>query len=1136
MIQQYVYADYNTISIAMDARSRWERLQVSDIPKRLVGMHKLYNYFMSIQRFRESTSADGAKPPSEEVQKTEADELPDGQMHYHGLFFDFDADATKLGLPTREDALNLSKKHASMLVQWFQEQFDIPSEFVQIWFSGSKGFHVIVRPEVFSIRPHQHLTYICKRVTDSMKLSLQLSTLDASIYARRRMWRIANTRHESTGLFKVELSPRELHGDIKDILALAREPRHDYSKHAFFNISDLYEDDVVAPDKVHPIPKAVQWWGEYVDMYDQALQMQRLRPTKPVKMPGTATDFPVCVRDVLDNGPKPGGAGRNRVMLPIIGLYKDAGLSKEECHRELTEWTHRHWGSDQRHLRERLANARTAVDAGYRSNQYHFSCRSVLSCGTPGSPVKCVTQEKCPWIEKPEDQRPLTAPLVDIGDAVRPEMMGTEFRSPITVNVVGSKQYLVPTELEVTCKPDPDNHTCCEHCAVNDPASPGHLVKIKPVTAEYAMRFADVALPLRDGYIKRMMDIPKNCPGHKIEHKKSVSIVSINAMPMADSMRALQREDDADFDEMENRVASLMPQDGYALYSNDIVQGESYMITATVATNPKDNSLVFFVKEKEAAKSEIQTFAMTEELYEKLCVFRPDPQQSIKEKFYEIHKDFENNVHKIGGRIDLSIATDLCFHTPYSFRLLGTTVDRGWGELLVVGDTGTGKSTLIKRLMAHFGVGDFITGNEASRVSLLGGNAMVNTKWSMQWGRFPRNDRRLLVIDELANMSQEDFSLLKSARTEGTVRGRGMTNVTFPAVKARVRMIMISNPRSGRAIDSYTYGLDSIREIFKEEADLRRIDLAAITKLDDVNEDEYMKRRMPTEVVHRYTADLCRNRVIWAWSRDPRHIEFSKEAEEAIIAHTSRLGDRYRSDVPLAQRSDLHNKLARQSVATAMCLFSTDAKGEKVLVHADHVAFAAQTMDSFYSSDAMGYKKYAIEYQRQNNLGPELLQEARARILQLDNAPSFVANLMRAKGLRRQDLKDMVDDAHDSATTLWRFLTNNTLIKNDGASYHKTPSFMKFLRKFQEELAMRSLSSDSPLAAAAASLTSSGGVPMDVITTPALSSTTVVISTPPAHATAPATQGQLSLDATAPAHSDEEFIRDLKGNSEDPSW
>jgi hypothetical protein len=978
MIQHFVYRDFNSISIALEFQSRWERLQTTDIPKRLVGMHKSYNYFQSIQLFRESTATEGAKPPIAEVQAKEADDLPDGQHAYHGLFFDFDADATKLGLATREEALALSKKHASLLVTWFQEQFDVPNEFIQIWFSGSKGFHVIVRPEIFAIKPHQHLTYICKRVTDAMKLNLQLTTLDASIYARRRMWRIANTRHEKTQLFKVELSPRELiSGSIPSILEKARAPLHDYSKHPFFNTSDLYEEEAIVPDLVHPIPAATRWWQEYVEMYDTALQMQRLRPTKPIKMPPGASDFPVCIRDILDNGPKPGGASRNRVMLPVIGMYKDAGVSKEECFTHLSEWTHKHF-PDPKGLRERLANAKTATEAGYRSDQYHFSCRSILSCGTPSSPVRCVTQEKCPWIEKPEDQLPATAPLVDIGDAVRPEMMGIEFRSPITINVVGSKQYVVPTEFDITCRPDPDNHPCCELCPVNVPPSPGHLIKVKPLTAEYAMRFADIALPMRDGYIKKMLEIPKACPAHKLEHKKSVSIVSINAMPMADSLKTLQREDDGDFDDMENRVASLMPQDGYALYSNDIVQGENYMITATVATNPKDNSLVFFVKEKEAAKTEIQTFAMTEDLYEKLTMFRPDPLQTVKEKFYEIHKDFENNVHKIGGRIDLSIATELCFHTPYGFRLLGTTVDRGWGELLVVGDTGTGKSTLVKRLMGHFGVGDFITGNEASRVSLLGGNAMVNTKWAMQWGRFPRNDRRLLVIDELANMSQDDFSLLKSARTEGTVRGRGMTNVTFPAVKARVRMIMISNPRSGRAIDSYAYGLDAVREIFKEEADLRRIDLAAITKLDDVNEDEYMKRRLPAEVPHRYTSDLCRNRVIWAWSRDPRHIEFSPEAEQAIITHTARLGDRYRSDVPLAQRSDLHNKLARESVATAMCLFSTDLQGEKVLVTKEHVEFAGEMIDAFYSSEAMGYKKYAIEYQRQNNLGPDLLKEARS--------------------------------------------------------------------------------------------------------------------------------------------------------------
>ncbi len=67
----------------------------------------------------------------------------------------------------------------------------------QVWFSGSKGFHVVIPQEVFGgFEPHQELNLIHKRIAQLTAEELNLTTVDLSIYSRQRSFRCKYSYHK----------------------------------------------------------------------------------------------------------------------------------------------------------------------------------------------------------------------------------------------------------------------------------------------------------------------------------------------------------------------------------------------------------------------------------------------------------------------------------------------------------------------------------------------------------------------------------------------------------------------------------------------------------------------------------------------------------------------------------------------------------------------------------------------------------------------------------------------------------------------------------------------------------------------------------------------------------------------------
>lgn len=127
----------------------------------------------------------------------------------------FDVDSNDGGLAAHKDALQLAEYLLNR----------IPTEAVRIYFTGKKGFHIECEAIALGIGPSNNLPGIFRFIASSIRDELSLESLDFSVYDLRRMWRLPNSQHQDTGLYKVELTFDELSYRLQQIIDLASQPR-----------------------------------------------------------------------------------------------------------------------------------------------------------------------------------------------------------------------------------------------------------------------------------------------------------------------------------------------------------------------------------------------------------------------------------------------------------------------------------------------------------------------------------------------------------------------------------------------------------------------------------------------------------------------------------------------------------------------------------------------------------------------------------------------------------------------------------------------------------------------------------------------------------------------------------------------
>lgn len=225
---------------------------------------------------------------------------------YGGLYLDFDD----------EEDFEKVRQDAITSLSYFKIVYKIPEDNINIYFSGKKGLHILIPPEVMGIEPNNQLNLIFKYIANSIKTYTPNKTIDLKIYDNKRLFRIPNTIHESTGLYKIPITSDELRNLSKDaIVNLAHNPRS--IKH-----KKIIEANKIANTQYL---KAIQ---EFIKYSAEA--------NKDFRSNKTISFIPPCIQSLLDNGAEIGQ--RNMSIAILASFFKRYGKSFNEACDIISDW------------------------------------------------------------------------------------------------------------------------------------------------------------------------------------------------------------------------------------------------------------------------------------------------------------------------------------------------------------------------------------------------------------------------------------------------------------------------------------------------------------------------------------------------------------------------------------------------------------------------------------------------------------------------------------------------------------------------------------------------------------------------------------------------------------------------------
>ena len=365
-------------------------------------------------------------------------------------------------------------------------------------------------------------------------------------------------------------------------------------------------------------------------------------------------------------------------------------------------------------------------------------------------------------------------------------------------------------------------------------------------------------------------------------------------------------------------------------------------LTGKPLPDPKNQKITILVTEIEFPEN-VEGFDL-EALMLLAAVFE---NKSVEERTDWIFDNFEK-YSRIVGRRNLAKATLLAYFTPIWIVFNGE-LQKGWANILILGDTTTGKSKTVREAIWLLKAGTLITAETATAVGLTGTTTQIERGgWTVDWGFLVLNDRRLLTVDGAHKLKMGQWAALAESERSGVVV---ITKAAKDSAYARTRQIKIANPIDPdskryvtKDLGSFLYPVQAV-STFLDLMSVARIDMCVFADSHDVKVEkinvkqsgEYDKR-----------LDLLSEALKWTWSEN-LEIIFTPEAEDKLLSEATELYKLFFcKSVPLAS-FDLKWKLARLSASLA-CLTLSTVDFKRVIVEEDHVNWIVDFLKVEYTN------------------------------------------------------------------------------------------------------------------------------------------------------------------------------------------
>lgn len=398
------------------------------------------------------------------------------------------------------------------------------------------------------------------------------------------------------------------------------------------------------------------------------------------------------------------------------------------------------------------------------------------------------------------------------------------------------------------------------------------------------------------GILREISGIP-SCGKYDTSIVETINVDELLVIPMAEEDGV--KEDD---------TGSYVLRKIYAIGGMKIETNKYYEISGYMYPHPKNQESTILVTNATPLQDVVESFSLTEEVWEELDSLRPESMtvENIVSKLGTILNDLTYNVTHIVERDEVLLGLLLVYHSILRFRVpWDTDPIRGWVELKIVGDTGTGKSALVEKMMKYIGLGNRVNAESTSRTGLTYKMEQGNRgSWYIVWGAWPLADKELIWVDEDTGIEKDEYGEMTLARSDGKLEVKRAVTAETPC---RVRAILSGNAPKGKRLSDYAQGAESLKDVFNNE-DIRRFDFAIFMRSTDVDPEKY-NRSLPS-FPRTMSDDALKNNVLFAWSRTPEQVVFLPDTVDAILETATKLSKVYgnATDIPLVSPSDQRNK------------------------------------------------------------------------------------------------------------------------------------------------------------------------------------------------------------------------------------
>lgn len=630
-------------------------------------------------------------------------------------------------------------------------------------------------------------------------------------------------------------------------------------------------------------------------------------------------------------------------------------------------------------------------------------------------------------VRKPDVKSELEPTVIEVVESMDASTNGKPLAMTVSVTGCRYPTYSIPMNIDLSCTMDYGDR--CKQCPMLNDHEGDLTLNVQPEEVSFIGKFVDIDED-------RRLEVARKHIGAKKCDRLQMDVTEATSLNHLYIATNVDRAHTGRNDFTQRRAYAV---GNYAVETNTVAN-----MVGTTWPNPKTGENEFYAWSVEPAVTSIDQFQLTPEMAEQLRIFQPTKGQAPLEKAREIAHDMSLSVTQILGRERLHMCMDLVWHSILNFEFEGKVMDRSWLEFIVVGDTRTGKSRTAMQLAEHYGLGHVIGCESATFAGLVGGTKQIGKEWQVQWGEITINDRRLCVLDEASGLKHEIISRMSDVRSRGVAQ---VTSIETRQTRARCRLIWISNPRKPTFVDEKkTEGVDIIEDVVGNPEDIARFDLAMSVRSDDISNDTInVPREIPPP---KYSSELCRNLILWCWSRKPEQVVWHGDAYKVVFEMARKLSEMYEGGSPLIQGASVKEKVVRIAAALAARTFSTDATATKLIIKPAHVRNAAQLLHQLYQYPNFGLQRRALRLRRNESIAKAKRGEI---ILWLRENRRILEFLMdRSGSFRAQDLEEMAFMHRDEVTSALGTLADAKMISKDKSQIVMEPELQKIIKEMEK--------------------------------------------------------------------------------------